>query len=111
LRDDYERLLDIQEAINRLETEVPKRAFYELEPIVIAGILRYLQIIGEATAKLSEELKAKYPDVAWKAIARSRNVIVHQYFEVDMAIIQSIFEKDLPILKAQISDILQQEQH
>lgn len=105
MRSDYERILDIQEAIMRLETEVPKRPLHQLEPIVIAGILRYLQIIGEASAKLSEGFKAQHPQVNWRAMARSRNVLVHHYFEVDLTIIQTILEKDLPELKANLRTI------
>ncbi len=110
MRSDLERLLDIQKAMHCLEAEVPKRPLHQLEPIVIAGILRYLQIIGEASAKVTKELKTKYPQVPWKTITRSRNVIVHHYFDVDMEIIESIFEKDLPLLKQQINHIIEQEQ-
>ena len=64
--------------------------------------IRRLEIIGEATKNISEDIKKKYPNVEWRKIAGTRDIIIHAYFSVDIDIIWDIIKKDLPILKSQI---------
>jgi uncharacterized protein with HEPN domain len=67
---------------------------------------RQLEIIGEASNAISEELKAKFPEVEWQPIRRFRNVIVHEYFGVSTRIIWGLVETELPVLKSQMERIL-----
>lgn len=107
MRNDSERLRDIQEAIQRLEQCLPTdNDLSLLNPIEIAGVVWHLQLIGEAAAKLSESFKESHPEIKWKAIIRSRNIFVHQYFDIDLTLVQAILSKELPLLKAQIQAIL-----
>jgi len=70
--------------------------------------LRGLEIIGEATKSLSEELKTKYPQVPWKEIAGMRDKLIHQYFGVDLELVWETIRKDLPKLKNPIIRILKE---
>ena len=65
-------------------------------------------MIGQTSAKLSQELKANCPEIPWSDITGIRNILVHHYFEIDHALVWSVVEKDLPDLKQKLSKILQQ---
>ena len=78
MRDDRERLLDIQEAIARIEryAELGRDAF-EQDELIQNWMISHLQIIGEACRALSEDLRGQYPEVPWRAIMGMRNILVH----------------------------------
>ncbi|WP_373479892.1 DUF86 domain-containing protein [Geminocystis sp.] len=107
MRDDSERIRDIQEAIEKIEKYSVRGegVFYEDE-LIQTWIVHNLQIIGEAVRASSEKFKAKYPQVDWQDISDFRNLIVHEYFRIDLNIVWVIVENELPKLKQQINDIL-----
>jgi len=73
------------------------------------AIVRELEIIGEAVKNLPKDFTAKYPQVEWSDIARTRDIIIHRYFGIDLNEIWNIVTKDLPKLKKDISEILEKE--
>ena len=66
-----------------------------------------LQIIGEAARAMSEEIYKQYPDILWRDIIDFRNLLVHEYFRIDIRLVWKIVEQELPSLKQQINTILQ----
>jgi len=107
MRDDRERLLDIQEAIERIEKyTVRGREAFERDELIQTWVLHHLQIIGEAVCALSPELTQKHSEVAWSKIVGMRNILVHHYFSIDAAIVWAVIENDLPVLKQQINELL-----
>ena len=72
------------------------------------AVLRGLEIIGEATKNLSEELKKKHPNIPWKEIAGMRDKLIHQYFGVNLDLVWETIKTKLPELKTQISEILKE---
>jgi len=60
--------------------------------------VRVLEIIGEATKRLPEEIRALEPEVPWKKMAGMRDVIVHQYENVDLKVVWDTIHQDLPSL-------------
>lgn len=70
--------------------------------------MRNLQTLAESAQRLSEALKAKYPDVEWRSIAAFRNILVHDYLGVDLERIWIIVQQDVPKLKETIVWILQE---
>jgi uncharacterized protein with HEPN domain len=71
-----------------------------------AGI-RQLEIIGEATKRLSKELCPQHPEVPWRRIAGLRDVLIHDYMGVDIKVVWEIKQKDLPGIKKSVQEILQ----
>ena len=71
------------------------------------AILRALEIIGEATKNLSDELKTKNPSVDWKNIAGMRDKLIHAYFGVNLPLVWETVKKDLPQLKLQAQKMLE----
>jgi|SRR3989338_6316924 len=70
------------------------------------AVTRNVEIIGEAVKRLSEEIYKNYPDVPWQKIARTRDMLIHHYFDVDDEQLWKIIEDDLPKLKISIEKIL-----
>jgi uncharacterized protein with HEPN domain len=70
------------------------------------AILRALEIIGEASKNLSDELKAKCPDIDWKNIAGMRDKLIHAYFGVNLPLVWGTVKNDLPQLKKQTQNLL-----
>lgn len=109
MRDDRERLFDIQEAIERIE----KYASGGLDAIrndeLIANwMVRHIQVIGEAGSKLSREFRSKHPEIPWEAITGMRNILVHQYFEIQFDRVWDVVTKDIPDLKEKLNEILKE---
>ena len=70
-------------------------------------VLRRLEIIGEASRNLPPELKARYPEVPWQRITAMRNILIHDYFGVDLGLAWRVVTADLGVLKRSIMRIRQ----
>ncbi len=70
------------------------------------GVIRQIEIIGEAVKHLSPDLRAKYPSVPWQDIAGARDKLIHDYFGVDIDKVWLMREDDIPTLKSEIMQIL-----
>jgi uncharacterized protein with HEPN domain len=70
------------------------------------AVLRNLEIIGEATNNIEDNFLKQYPEVPWRTIVNLRNVLIHDYVDVDLNVIWQIITKDLPLFYKQITDIL-----
>jgi uncharacterized protein with HEPN domain len=64
-----------------------------------------LEILGEATKRLSESLRQKYPDIPWRGMAGMRDRIIHAYDTVDLKIVWDVVKKHIPTIKPQIKQI------
>jgi len=107
LRDDRERLLDILEAIERIEKYAARgRGGFERDELVQNWIVHHLEIIGEATRSLSETLRSRHPEVDWAEPIGMRNILAHHYFGVDLDQVWSVVMSDLPVFKSTIEAIL-----
>lgn len=110
MKDDKERLLDIEEAIERIEKYAFQgRKAFENNELVQNWIVHHLQIIGEATRSLSSQFKEKHSEIPWSKIIGMRNILVHDYFGIDVDVIWKAVERDLPELKQKIKALLKQE--
>ena len=69
------------------------------------AVICRLGVIGEAVKRLSDEICSRYPDVPWKQMAALRDVLVHNYFGIDLEILWGILERDLPSVKKHLYEI------
>ena len=73
------------------------------------AIIRKLEIVGEAINNLPSEFLTQYQKVNWKGPVNLRNIISHEYFELNLEAVWRLFDTDIPVLKAQITEILKDE--
>jgi uncharacterized protein with HEPN domain len=69
--------------------------------------VKQMEIIGEASNHISEELWSKFTDIKWAQIVGMRNVFTHEYFGIDTSIVWEIIKNNIPELKAKIQLILE----
>jgi uncharacterized protein with HEPN domain len=107
MRNDSLRLEDIREAIVRIEKYAAKgREAFDQEELVQVWILHHLEIVGEACRGFSMAFLALHPDPIWSDAIGFRNVLAHQYFGLDYDAVWAVVEKDLPVLKQEVEEIL-----
>ena len=96
------------EAINKIERFTQDLSFEEFaqDELVIDGVLRNLEIIGEAARNIPNEVREIYPKVPWTRMVGLRNIVIHAYFKVDLSIIWQIIQANLPDTKPLIEAML-----
>jgi len=70
------------------------------------AVIRNLEVCGEATKKISQDLKDKYPQISWRAMAGMRDKLIHDYFNVDLEIVWETAKNDVPNLITVIEKII-----
>ncbi len=109
MKDDAVFLRHILDSINQIEEYVSRLGYNDFigSKLIQDGVIRQLEIIGEATKQLSPELRKKYSLIPWEDVAGMRDKLIHHYFGVDLEAVWDTVEKDLPTLKEEVEKILQ----
>lgn len=74
--------------------------------IVRIAVVKWMEIIGEASVNISEELKNQYNDIDWPAIKGMRNIVVHEYFGIKYDLIWEVATEHIPDFKKHIVNLL-----
>lgn len=107
MRDPFERLRDIQEAIaNIMKYTDQGRDSFDQDELVQTWVIHHLEIIGEAARSIPQAFRTLHPEISWKQINGMRNILIHHYFGINRDRIWAVVEHDLPALKASIDAIL-----
>lgn len=101
-------LKDILEAIRKIEkyTENISVDGFVKDELIQDGVVRNLEIIGEAIKNIPEDIKIRKSQVEWKKIAGLRDILIHGYFGIDIDIVWDIVKNKIPELKEKILKIL-----
>ena len=70
------------------------------------AVVRNLEIVGEATKRLSPAFRERHPDIPWRAISRMRDRLIHAYFGVDWALVWETASVEVPDLARRIRSML-----
>jgi len=108
VHDDKVYLRHILDAIERIERYVQgvEQEEFEAEELLQDGVIRQLEIIGEAARRVSSDLKALYSEVPWRDIVDMRNKLIHDYFGVDVELVWMTAKRDVPALKQTVCEML-----
>jgi uncharacterized protein with HEPN domain len=109
---DLRRLTDMRthaaEAIGLIEGK--QRADLDCDRVLSLALVRLMEIVGEAAARLSDHLTDHYPDVPWPAIVSLRNRLIHGYDAIDLDILWQVLATDLPALLPRLDAIIAEQQ-
>jgi uncharacterized protein with HEPN domain len=107
VRKPEERLLDMLEALQRIEKyAVRGRQAFVDDELIQTYVVHNLQIFGEAAFKLSTEYRQQHPEIPWAKIMGMRHILVHDYFQIDLEIVWAVVEKELPALKEKLQELV-----
>ena len=108
MKTDSVYLRHILDAISKIETYIAVgRDRFMAESQWHDAVIRQLEIIGEATKKLTPELRSAHSGIPWRRIGGMRDVLIHDYIAVDLNAVWEVTQKDLRELKKTVERILQ----
>ncbi|MBI5730901.1 MAG: DUF86 domain-containing protein [Ignavibacteriales bacterium] len=92
---------DILESIGKIQSYSKNLSFddFEINSLIIDGVVRNIEIIGEASKNIPADIQKMFTDIPWQKLKGIRNRIVHDYFEIDVTIIWFIIQNELTPLK------------
>ncbi|MEI7890745.1 MAG: DUF86 domain-containing protein [bacterium] len=102
-------LTHILKSIERIEDDTAglSEAQFSRALTVQDAVVRRLEIIGEAVRNIADDFRKKHTKIPWKKMAGLRDVLIHEYFGVDMELVWKIINNDIPKLKKQILKIVE----
>lgn len=100
---------DILECIGKIEKYTEDMSFDEFgkDSKTVDAVVRNLEVIGEASKNVPDEVKKQYQKIYWEGMIGLRNRIVHEYFGVDLKIVWHIIKEELPALKEKMKLVLE----
>ena len=101
-------LADILDSCEAIIEYVSGRTFEEFckDRKTYSAVIREFEIIGEAAGKLPDVLKQKRSDVEWQDIKDFRNLLIHEYFGVDLEVVWKVVKEDLPGLMDAVKEFM-----
>jgi uncharacterized protein with HEPN domain len=108
-REYVDYLKDILDAIEKAEQFIEGMDFerFSSDHKTRFAVIRALEIIGEAAKKIPESVKRQNPELPWREIAGIRDILIHEYFGLNLQVIWKTLKEDFPKLKPVISAMLE----
>ncbi len=111
MRRDVEWLVDILDAIEAIAKHTGSGdGEFRRDELVQVWVVHHLQVIGEAAARLTPTIVAQTPEIPWSRITGMRNILVHQYFGIDLDVVWDTVVSDLPPLRTSVEKLLADEE-
>jgi uncharacterized protein with HEPN domain len=106
MRSDADRVSDILEAIAKIRERITDSIdVFQRDEMLQVWVIHYLQVIGEAACSVSQSLKNSHPEVPWPQIVALRNILVHEYFGLNLRQVWTMTQEDIPKLDEQVQHI------
>jgi uncharacterized protein with HEPN domain len=108
MRRDELYLRDIVEAVDHIAAFTGEADFigFQQSEMMRSAVVQKLAVVGEAASRLSEELRARHPEVPWAQIVAFRNILVHAYFGIDWGEVWRAARRRCPVLRDQVAAII-----
>lgn len=98
-------MLESIELITKFTKDLSKEDFLD-NPLVQEGVMRRIEIMGEAVKNIPKSFRDNHPEIEWRKIAGTRDVLIHDYLGTDLDLVWDIVKRDIPDLKKKIRNIL-----
>jgi len=101
-------LSEMLESVEKIERYTAGLSFedFERQEMVVDAVVRNLEIIGEAAKHIPDNLREQYQTLEWSRVVGFRNIVIHEYFDVDLEIVWTIATQRLPDLKVVLQQML-----
>ena len=105
------RIADILDCIKAIEEFTFGMTYdgFEGNRLVFDAVVRNIEIIGEASKHIPDEIFARYPEIKWKQVKGMRDIIVHEYMGISRKVVWAVVRDELPPLKATVMKMRDQE--
>jgi len=102
------RVDDINESLRLIKEYVEGMDYisWAQDRKTIDAVIRNLEIIGEAAKHIPADVQEKFPEIAWSQMKGMRNILIHEYFGVDLEVLWETIHEDLPLLKEQMRKLM-----
>lgn len=107
-RDWQNRVKDVLDAIAEIREFTDEITFEEFQTDrkTIRAVLYDLAIIGEAVRSIPPEIEASHPEIPWDDVRGMRNIVIHEYFQVNLSIIWQTLQEDLVLLESSLCQLI-----
>ncbi|MEO6059643.1 MAG: HepT-like ribonuclease domain-containing protein [Candidatus Limnocylindria bacterium] len=104
MRRDDERLVDVRDAAQAARRFIKGRKVEDVanDELLAAALIQKITVIGEAAGRVSLERQSELPELPWREMIGMRNLVTHDYWQVDPAILWRTVTRDLPKLLRQL---------
>lgn len=105
------RIQDIVASITEIEQRAKDITFEEFakNQTIVKAVLYDFVVIGEATRNVPDEIQSRYPLIPWRLMGGMRNVVTHEYFQVNLSRVWETIQNDLPSLVPELEEVLERE--
>ena len=105
------RIQDIVLSINEIRQRTRGVTFEEFtkNQTLVKAVLYDFVVIGEATRNVPNDIQLRYPLIPWRLMGGMRNVVTHEYFQVDLSRVWETIQNDLSSLLPQLQEVLERE--
>jgi uncharacterized protein with HEPN domain len=102
-------ITNILECIERIESYIAEgRDSFLQSRMVQDAVIRNFEVMGEATKRLSQELRSENSDIPWRQMAGFRDMLIHDYSKIDVGEVWAVIDQDLPMIRPRLVELLEE---
>lgn len=107
MKDDRVYIEHILQSISRIQNYISEKdqESFSFDQLTQDAVVRQLEIVGEASKRISKELRLKNPQIPWADMAGMRDVLIHDYIDVDTDIVWKTASESIPSLKILLNNL------